>query len=207
MINQRHLEAVGLIRQADRDGLRRHAGKGHVLEYHNKTGRWTHYKNGKVHAEGNDHQSLAEHVDKTFYAPHGPAGEIEPSQHSEQLKPVVNPYNTSMAHLQEAGRVCAPIPMRPVAKTTSQHSEEEITDNEGYGYHGEMHSKHGVEGSHAAYNRMHSHVMKVTGASHEEARHFLDSTHGRHLANNEQHLKPFYDRFKKTYNPEQYSRK
>jgi hypothetical protein len=159
----KYLEAVGLKRQADRNGMRRHSGNGHVVEYHPKTGRWAHYKGGNTIGEGTDHTSMAEHIDKHFYAGHGPAGADTPSQHSE------------------------------------------LTENEGRGYHGEMWSQHQDNAkAHKAYNDMHARVMKESGASHEEAKHFLDSIAGRHLAGNEHNLKQHHQRWKKTYNPADY---
>ena len=62
----------GLQRQADRYGLHRFAGKGHVIEVDPKHGNWTHYHNGKIKAEGeHGHGGALMHLE-------------ESSQHEEQ---------------------------------------------------------------------------------------------------------------------------
>lgn len=95
-----------------------------------------------------------------------------------------------------------------------------ITNNPHYGYHGAV-ANEAVEGikhkdkydmaeahGHKKYNETHAHVMHHTGASHDEAKHYLDSKHGRHLHGREHdvgYLKKDFKHFKKSYNPEDFT--
>lgn len=91
---------------------------------------------------------------------------------------------------------------------------KEITGNPGYGYHGEAQHEFGEKHAHHIYNVMHAKVMKHAGATHDEAKHFLDSTHGRHmyahrgysnLQKQEAHIQRAFKTFKKTYHPDQFA--
>jgi hypothetical protein len=88
------------------------------------------------------------------------------------------------------------------------------TDNEGHGYHGTVkagsHEERGKK-----YAEMHAHVKKlVGGAGHlKDARqpnnmvkHFLDSTHGRHVADDptDSNITSRFKHFKKSYKPVHY---
>jgi hypothetical protein len=88
------------------------------------------------------------------------------------------------------------------------------TDNEGHGYHGTVkagsHEERGKK-----YAEMHAHVKKlVGGAGHlKDARqpnnmvkHFLDSTHGRHIADEptDSNITSRFKHFKKSYKPVHY---
>ena len=94
--------------------------------------------------------------------------------------------------------------------------EEGITTgNEGNGYHGNVEA-----GSHEErgkkYAAMHSKVKKLVGSAghlkdakkpNEMVKHFLDSSHGRHIADDpsDKNVTGRFSHFKKTYNPKQHT--
>lgn len=84
---------------------------------------------------------------------------------------------------------------------------ESKTGNEGRGYHGEWDSQEAA----AKFKDMHARVRKITGAAEKEATHYLDSVHGRHVADIEKddddvdsYIVKDFKRFKKTYKPEHF---
>lgn len=109
----------------------------------------------------------------------------------------------------------------PAVASEEVLDEGAITKNEGWGYHGEMLTKHGDDMKKAgrAYSSMHSKVKKIAGeAGHLRdvakpnvmVRDYLDSRHGRHLADAEsfdnasgRELHPYitkdFGKFKKSY--------
>jgi len=112
----------------------------------------------------------------------------------------------------------------------SEASQHSISDNPGYGFHGtvdpKLHAskkplpggqKSDDEGVRASqYKKMHAQVRSATGADAKTAKHYLDSVHGRHLADVHNdvkqrglatshvtnHIKKDFEKFKKHYKPE-----
>lgn len=96
--------------------------------------------------------------------------------------------------------------------------DEMKSDNKGYGYHGEaaldsrnknpdlnndIHYKYADK----EYSKAHKKIMQTTGTDAKTAKHFLDSTFGRHLyghIDNPSHVKKEFKTFMKNYDPEQY---
>lgn len=70
----------------------------------------------------------------------------------------------------------------------SKHKRDEsgkftaTTGNPSHGAFGDLLNKHGEEKAHEHYQAMGQHLMTHHGASEELAKHYLDSTHGRHVA-------------------------
>ena len=115
----RPLAAVGLNRQANREGLARYAGKGHVIEVHPQTGRWVHYHKGATVSEGSDHRSLSDHIDEHFNGPD--------SQHSEQP---TSQYSEHQALIRQPGRAEPAVSMRPAGPV--QFGEKDYVQNDRY---------------------------------------------------------------------------
>lgn len=83
-----------------------------------------------------------------------------------------------------------------------------VSTNPGYGYHGVASRVYGEKGVKDRYATVHAKVMKHAGASHQEAIHYLDSVHGRHLEgheNNDKYIRKDYKTWKKTYDPKQFA--
>ena len=77
--------------------------------------------------------------------------------------------------------------------------DETTTGNPEKGYHG------AVQSPEDKYKETHSHVKNLTDGDDKTVKHYLDSTHGRHLAGREQdheYIKKDFKKFKKYYNPE-----
>lgn len=96
---------------------------------------------------------------------------------------------------------------------TKKLGEAVTTDNEGHGYHGTVGGNH--EERTKKYAAMHAHVKKLVGAAghlrdarqpNQMVKHFLDSPHGRHVADNptDSTIKSHFAYFKKKYKPEHF---
>lgn len=93
-------------------------------------------------------------------------------------------------------------------------SESIVTRNTRFGFHGTVASAgHDAD---KTYSQVHREMMKNHNLSHDQARDYLDSTHGRHLADqfldsphkfdySQSSIKKSVDSFKKTYNPKNYA--
>ncbi len=89
-----------------------------------------------------------------------------------------------------------------VNRTLVQLGEAAVTNNPGHGYHGQ-HS----DDADQKYSKMHARVRTLTGTNSTMAKHYLDSTHGRHLAGNEgdsEYIKRDFLKFAKKYNADQF---
>jgi hypothetical protein len=74
-----------------------------------------------------------------------------------------------------------------------------MTGNPGNGYHGACASPD------EKYKETHAHVKNLTDGDDKTVKHYLDSTHGRHLAGREddhEYIKKDFKKFKKYYKPE-----
>lgn len=85
---------------------------------------------------------------------------------------------------------------------------EAKTGNEGRGYHGEWPSKDAAKKFAAAHRR----IKKLMKADDSVVTHYLDSTHGRHLADTEkdskdddEYVSKDFNKFLKRYNPEHFA--
>ena len=101
-------------------------------------------------------------------------------------------------------------------KAARKHVKEDFeldeavqTSNPGYGYHGNVEAKDDADRA-KKFSAMHSKVKKMVAPHLQDAkkpnvmvRHFLDSTHGRHIAydSSERNIKSRFAHFKKSYNP------
>ena len=87
-------------------------------------------------------------------------------------------------------------------KKSKMQNEAAVTNNPGHGYHGQ-HS----DDADQKYSKMHARVRTLTGTNSTMAKHYLDSTHGRHLAGNEgdsEYIKHDFLKFAKKYNADQF---
>lgn len=93
---------------------------------------------------------------------------------------------------------------------------ESFSSNKSHGYYGQaFNAAHeALNDEEAAHEHAagkffdtHRSVMHHTGASHTEAKHYLDSVHGRHLHGQESpnYIKKDFAKFKKTYKPEHFT--
>lgn len=93
--------------------------------------------------------------------------------------------------------------------------EAAITGNEGHGYHGNVKAKDDAERA-KHYSAMHTKVKKMAGAAghmtdvkhpNKMVKHFLDSPHGRHIADDpsDRNIHSRFKHFKKSYKPEQHN--
>jgi hypothetical protein len=87
-------------------------------------------------------------------------------------------------------------------KEEVEQVEEAVTSNPGHGYHGQ-HSDNADQ----KYSKMHAKVRSLTGTNSTMAKHYLDSTHGRHLAGYEddhEYIKRDFLKFAKKYKTDQF---
>ena len=101
-----------------------------------------------------------------------------------------------------------PVPAaEPEHKTPQAHNKaigralrnEAMTGNPGNGYHGS------VQSPDEKYEATHKHVKNLTDGDDKTVKHYMDSTHGRHLAgreNDHEYIKKDFKKFKKYYKPE-----
>ena len=88
-------------------------------------------------------------------------------------------------------------------KEEVEQVDEAKTANPGRGYHGQ----HEDDVADQKYSKMHAKVRSLTGTNSTMAKHYLDSTHGRHLAgyeNDSEHVKRDFLKFAKKYNADQF---
>ena len=92
-----------------------------------------------------------------------------------------------------------------MATTPKKKEPKNRTTNPGYGYHGRMVARHGKGKADEMFDKAHALVKRITGDSNvERVKHYLDSTHGRHLDGNERdpkYIKRDYQAFMKKYDP------
>lgn len=98
----------------------------------------------------------------------------------------------------------------PSKQGESKPAEGMKSNNEGFGYHGELAMKEGSEKAHETFKKKAAEVKAITGESDAKTvRDYLDSTRGRHLADmgekaDAEYIKKDFAKFKKTYDPEDY---
>jgi len=121
--------------------------------------------------------------------------------------------NKTMKNMMDASRGAKfklnnPVPVaQPQHKTAQAHNKaigralrnEAMTGNPGNGYHGQHKS------ADDKYKETHAHIKNLTDADDKTVKHYMDSTHGRHLAGREEdheYIKKDFKKFKKYYKPE-----
>ena len=104
--------------------------------------------------------------------------------------------------------------MKQAAKQVKEEvdfDEAAVTGNEGHGYHGNVQAKDDAERA-KKYSAMHGKVKKLVGAAghlkdaktpNKMVKHFLDSPHGRHVADDpsDKNITSRFGHFKKSYKP------
>jgi nicotinic acid mononucleotide adenylyltransferase len=103
-------------------------------------------------------------------------------------------HKTAQAHNKAIGR----------ALRNEESLDEVATGNPGNGYHGQHQS------ADDKYEATHKHIKNLTDADDKTVKHYMDSTHGRHLAGREEdheYIKNDFKKFKKYYKPEMHEEK
>lgn len=135
------------------------------------------------------------------YALQKTVSKLENKPHSRLKSSDVYKYGASHAELKKRG-------------VKEDLDEAVVTDNEGHGYHGNVQAKDMAERG-KKYADMHAHVKKLAhaGGHLKDARqpnnmvkHFLDSTHGRHIADDpsDSNITSRFKHFKKSYKPQHF---
>ena len=172
------------------------APKGHTIEAHGVKG----MKMTRWHKTFKNHDHAHEWAEKNDAEVHGVRdidhGELHPETRAKKQAATSEGFTSSS--------------LRSVAESVLSVLSGDITedkiasDNPNHGYHG-----HNPKG----YSAMHRKVKRVAGESGHLAsarkpnvmvKHYLDSTHGRHLAgreNDHEYIKRDFARFAKSYNP------
>ena len=114
---------------------------------------------------------------------------------------VSNPYAVGMATAKKSAGI----------KEEADLDEAVKTGNEGHGYHGNVKAKDDAERA-KHYSAMHAKTKKLVGAAghlkdarhpNKMVKHFLDSPHGRHIADDpsDRNITSRFGHFKKSYKP------